>query len=119
MCVCRFTPRMAGQHRTTHKEYGMHKPNHLLEFDVKDTLDWDSAIDDRRIEIKADDGHVTLTGSVPNDYEKVRATEDAWSVGGVKTLDNEILVGLAGEVVNDRQLEQVCREALNRDRVVP
>ena len=40
----------------------MHKPNHLLEFDVKDTLDWDSTIDDRRIEVKADDGHVTLDG---------------------------------------------------------
>ncbi len=79
----------------------MHKPNDLLEFDVKDTLDWDSAIDDRRIEVKADDGHVTLTGSVPSYYEKVRATEDAWSVGGVKTLDNEILVGLEGAAIND------------------
>jgi hypothetical protein len=37
----------------------MQKPNHLLEFDVRDTLDWDSAIDDRRIEVKADDGLVT------------------------------------------------------------
>ena len=72
----------------------MHKPNHLLEFDVKDTLDWDSTIDDRRIEVKADDGHVTLTGSVPSYYDKVRATEDAWTVGGVKALDNELLVGL-------------------------
>ncbi len=97
----------------------MHKPNNLLEFDVKDTLDWDSAIDDRRIGVKADDGHVTLTGSVPSYYEKVRATDDAWSVGGVRTLDNEILVGVAGEAINDRQLEQACRDALDRDRVVP
>ncbi len=97
----------------------MHKPNHLLEFDVKDTLDWDSAIDDRRIEVKADDGHVALTGSVPSYYDKIRATEDAWSVGGVKTLDNELLVGLEGAVVNDAQLEQACLDALNHDRVVP
>jgi osmotically-inducible protein OsmY len=97
----------------------MHKPNHLLEFDVKDTLDWDSAIDDRRIEVKADDGHVILTGSVPSYYEKVRATEDAWTVGGVKALDNEILVGLEGAAINDTQLEQACRAALDHDRVVP
>jgi osmotically-inducible protein OsmY len=96
-----------------------HKPNHLLEFDVKDTLEWDSTIDDRRIEVKADDGHVTLTGSVPSYYEKVRATEDAWSVGGVKTLDNEVLVGLEGAAINDAQLEQACRDALDHDRVVP
>jgi osmotically-inducible protein OsmY len=105
--------------QNTYKETGMHKPNNLLEFDVKDTLDWDSAIDDRRVEVKADDGHVILTGSVPSYYEKVRATEDAWTVGGVKALDNEILVGLVGEAINDRQLEQACREALDRDRVVP
>jgi osmotically-inducible protein OsmY len=103
----------------THKEIGMHKPNHLLEFDVRDTLEWDSAIDDRRIEVKADDGHVSLTGSVPSYYEKVRATEDAWSVGGVKALDNEILVGLEGAAINDTQLEEACRDALDHDRVVP
>jgi osmotically-inducible protein OsmY len=101
------------------KEFTMHKPNDLLEFDIKDTLDWDSTIDDRRVEVKADHGHVTLTGSVQSYYEKVRATEDAWSVGGVKTLDNELLVGLAGGVLNDAHLEQTCREALDRDRVVP
>ena len=97
----------------------MHKPNHLLEFDVKDTLDWDSAIDDQRIDVKADDGHVILTGSVPSYYDRVRATEDAWSVGGVKALDNELLVGLEGAVINDTQLEQACRDALDHDRVVP
>jgi osmotically-inducible protein OsmY len=97
----------------------MHKPKHLLEFDVRDTLDWDAAIDDRRIEVKADDGHVILTGSVPSYYERVRATEDAWSVGGVRTLDNELLVGLEGAVINDTQLEQACRAALDHDRVVP
>jgi osmotically-inducible protein OsmY len=101
------------------KEIDMHKPNNLLEFDVKDTLDWDSTIDDGRIDVKADDGHVTLTGSVSSYYEKARAMEDAWTVGGVKTLDNEILVGLAGEVINDEQLERACRDALDRDRVVP
>ena len=97
----------------------MHKPNHLLEFDVKDTLDWDSAIDDRRIEVKADDGHVTLMGSVPSYYDKVRATEVAWSVGGVKALDDELLVGLEGAAINDTQLAQACRGALDHDRVVP
>lgn len=97
----------------------MHKPNHLLEFDVKDTLDWDSGIEDRRIEVKADDGHVTLTGSVPSYYDKVRAGEDAWSVGGVKALDNELLVGLEGAAINDVQLEEECRAALDHDRFVP
>ena len=41
----------------------MNKPNKLLEVDVRDTLDWDPALDDRRISVNADNGHVTLTGS--------------------------------------------------------
>jgi len=119
MCGRRFVRTIDSTQTTHHKEIGMHKPNHLLEFDIKDTLDWDSTIDDRRIDVKADDGHVTLTGSVPSYYDKVRASEDAWSVGGVKALDNEVLVGLAGQAVNDAQLEQECRDALDRDRLVP
>jgi osmotically-inducible protein OsmY len=97
----------------------MHKPNDILEFDIRDTLDWDPTVEDLRIEVKADHGHVTLTGSVPSYYDKVRAAEDALSVGGVRTLDNEILVGPAGEAINDVQLEQACRNALDNDRMVP
>jgi osmotically-inducible protein OsmY len=97
----------------------MHKPNKILEFDVKDTLDWDSTIDDRRISVDANDGQVTLTGSVPSYYEKVRAAEDAWSVGGVKTLDNQILVGIAGEAINDQQVADASQEALDHSRFVP
>ncbi len=97
----------------------MHKPNHLLEFDVKDTLDWDPALDDVRIVVKADDGAVTLTGSVATYYEKVRATEDTWTVGGVKQVDNELLVGLAGEAINDVTVAAGCNDALAHDRFVP
>jgi osmotically-inducible protein OsmY len=119
MCTRRFMRTMRNTHRRQARSFTMHKPNKMLEFDIRDTLDWDSTIDNRRVEVKADDGHVTLTGSVPSYYEKVRASEDAWTVGGVKTLDNELLVGVAGEVINDIQLEQACLDALDRDRFVP
>jgi osmotically-inducible protein OsmY len=97
----------------------MHKPNTLLELDVRDSLDWATTLDDQRISVNADDGHVTLSGSVPTYYDKVRAAEAAWTVGGVKSLDNELLVGPAGEAVTDVRLEQACRVALDHDRIVP
>lgn len=97
----------------------MHKPNNLLELDVRDTLDWDPVIDDRRISVDADHGHVTLTGTVPSYYDKLRAGEDAWTVGGVKTLDNELLVGLAGAAITDAQIADSCRAALAHERIVP
>ena len=97
----------------------MHKPNNLLEFDVKDDLDWDPALDAARIVVKADDGRVTLSGVVPTYYETIRASEDAWSVGGVRELDNELLVGPAGDAITDAEIEAECTAALDRDTFVP
>lgn len=97
----------------------MHKPNNLLEFDVRETLAWDPVIDARRIEVAADHGRVTLSGSVPTYYDKLRAAQDAWMVGGVKTVENDLLVGLVGSMVNDAQVADACRTALDHNRVVP
>jgi osmotically-inducible protein OsmY len=100
-------------------EERMHKPNNLLEFDVRDTLEWDSGINALRIVVNADAGRVTLTGSVPSYHDKVRAAEDAWTVGGVKALENELLVGPAGEAIDDAALAAACMDALDHDAVVP
>jgi osmotically-inducible protein OsmY len=101
------------------EEKRMHKPNKLLELDVIDTLEWDPRIDATRIMVKADNGHVTLNGSVPTYSNRVRAADDAWTVGGVRALDNELFVGPMGEAIDDLDIAAACTEALNRDRVVP
>ena len=51
-----------------HKENGMHKPNHLWSSTSRTRS---TGTRDRRppYRVKADDGHVTLTGSVPSYYE--------------------------------------------------
>lgn len=97
----------------------MHKPNALLEFDVRDTLDWDPALDDRRVTVNADKGHVTLTGSVPTYFDKVRAVRDLWTVDGVRSVDNRLLVGPVGAALDDHDIAAACRLALDHDRLVP
>jgi osmotically-inducible protein OsmY len=97
----------------------MHKPNNLLESDVRASLDWDPGLDNSRIVVTADDGRVTLSGSVPTYYEEVRATDDAWTVGGVKALEDNLLVGLLGDAIADADIAADCEAALDRDRVVP
>ena len=97
----------------------MHKPNNLLEFDVKDELDWDPMVDDTRIVVKADDGRVVLTGTVPTFYESTLAVDDAWAVGGVRDVDNELLVGLVGGAIDDADITVACAKALDDDRFVP
>ena len=97
----------------------MHKPNNLLESDVQEELDWDPRFDNSRVVVKADDGDVTLTGTVDTFYDTILATQDAQSVGGVKSVDNELLVGLVGAAITDTDIADKCREALDRDRFVP
>jgi osmotically-inducible protein OsmY len=97
----------------------MHKPNNLLETDVIDSLDWDDLLDDARIVVSAKDGKVTLTGTVPTYYELTRAGEDAWSVGGVTAVDNELLVGLVGETIADAAIADAAVVALKADRHIP
>jgi osmotically-inducible protein OsmY len=97
----------------------MHKPNNLLESDVLEELDWDPLFDNSRVIVKANDGNVTLTGAVDSYYDTILASDDAWSVGGVKSVDNELLVGLTGEVIADGEVAANCLDALDRDQFVP
>lgn len=97
----------------------MSKADSLVEKDVKEELDWDVPLDSTRIIVKASDGHVTLAGAVPTYYESLEASDDAWRVGGVKSLDNQLVVGLAGEAIADGDVAATCRSALDRDRFVP
>jgi osmotically-inducible protein OsmY len=97
----------------------MHKPNNLLESDVKDELSWDPLLNDRRIVVKADDGRVTLSGAVDTFADVEKASLDARTVNGVKAIDNELLVGLAGATITDAEISANCSTALDNDRLVP
>lgn len=97
----------------------MHKPNNLLELDVKDELEWDPLVDDSQIIVKANDGEVTLSGAVPTYYESVLAADDAFSIGGATLVDNQLMVGLVGEAIADDDIADDSRAALDKDRLVP
>jgi len=97
----------------------MHKPNNLLEADVREELDWDGLLDDTRIVVNAKDGVVTLSGTVNSYYDSVLASDDTLSVGGVIAVDNELLVGLLGKAIADADIAESSSDALDRDRFVP
>ena len=97
----------------------MHKPNNLLELDVRDELDWDPLLDDSRIVVDAKEGEVTLSGSVPTYYDMTLAFDDTWTVGGVTSVDNELLIGLVGEALVDADIAAECAVALDADKLVP
>jgi osmotically-inducible protein OsmY len=97
----------------------MRKPNNILEKDVSDELSWDPWLDNSQIGVKADDGRVTLTGAVPTYGDLVTASDDAWAVSGVTSVDNELLVGTAAEDLVDADTAARCMDALDADRFVP
>jgi osmotically-inducible protein OsmY len=97
----------------------MHKPNNILESDVRDELDWDPRFDDSRVDVKANGGVVTLTGDVNSYYDSTIAADDAWGIAGVVSVDNQLMVGLVGDGVADADLASACLDALDRDRQVP
>ena len=103
----------------THERETMQKTNKHLETDVQDELEWDPVFDSSRVNVKANDGNVTLTGAVDSYYDTILASDDAWSVSGVKSLDNELMIGLVGDAIGDADIASSCREALDRDRFVP
>ena len=97
----------------------MHKPNNLLQADVRDEFDWDPQLDDTRINVAADHGRVTLTGSVPTYFDSMRAFDDTTVVGGVTDVDNQLLVGPIGAALTDADLVIASNQALDADRFVP
>jgi osmotically-inducible protein OsmY len=97
----------------------MQKPNLLLESDVRAELDWDPLLDASRIEVSAKEGEVTLTGAVPTFYDTVLATDDTWSIGGVRAVDNQLLVGSLGEAIADADVAAGCLAAIGGDKLVP
>ncbi len=70
----------------------MHKPDGVIEHEVRRELETDPAVDARGIVVSVEDGRVTIRGSVPRAEDVLDATEDAWRVHGVTAVDNELLV---------------------------
>ena len=97
----------------------MHKPDGLVGDDVREALDWDNAIDDARIMVQVKDGKVTLSGAVHTYTEALKALEDTKHVKGVRDIDNQLLVGPAGEAVTDAVLLEACEKALDGNPFVP
>jgi osmotically-inducible protein OsmY len=97
----------------------MSKSNNVLEADVKEELDWNPALNSRRITVKASDGRIVLCGAVDTFAEVELAGMDAWAVSGVTAVDNEPFVGLAGATFADEDVAADCDAAITNVRVVP
>jgi osmotically-inducible protein OsmY len=94
--------------------------NDQLVSSVTDELIWDPKVDSAAIAVSADDGIVTLRGTVGSFREKREAKQDAERVYGVENVNNELQVRiLEGNRRDDADLRGDVLRALMLDSLVP
>jgi osmotically-inducible protein OsmY len=91
-----------------------------LASDVSDELYWDPKVDSAAIAIAADDGKITLRGTVGNLREKREAQKAVQRVYGVISVDNQLQVKLMNDDKRaDADLRGDVLQALMLDSLVP
>jgi osmotically-inducible protein OsmY len=94
--------------------------NNDLESFVSDELFWDPKVDNAAIAVSADDGVVTLRGTVGSFRQKREATHDAERVYGVKSITNDLQVRIMNQDRrDDADLRGAVLQALTLDSIVP
>jgi osmotically-inducible protein OsmY len=87
---------------------------------VTDELFWDPKVDNAAIAVSADDGVVTLRGTVGSLRQKREAKKDAERVWGVKSVNDDLQVWLLNDDRReDADLRGAVLQALMLDSLVP
>jgi osmotically-inducible protein OsmY len=87
---------------------------------VQNALDWDPSVDAKDIGVSADQGVVTLRGTVPSYSEKLVAERVVLRVYGVKAVANDLTVHVANAYQRtDTEIAQAAVSALTWHSVVP
>jgi osmotically-inducible protein OsmY len=88
--------------------------------DVSDELFWDPKVESEAIAVSADDGKITLRGTVASPREKREAKKAAQRVFGVTSVDNKLQVRLLDDYRRtDADLRGDVLQALMLDSLVP
>jgi osmotically-inducible protein OsmY len=91
-----------------------------LTADVSDELFWDPKLDSTAIAVSADDGKITLRGTVGSLREKLEARKAAQRVYGVISVDNQLNVKLMNDDKRaDADIRGDVLQALMLDSLVP
>jgi osmotically-inducible protein OsmY len=94
--------------------------NDELRRHVTDELSWDPKVDNAAIAVSADDGVVTLRGTVGSLRQKREAKKDAERVRGVRSVNDELQVWLLNDDRReDADLRGAVLQALALDSVIP
>src|SRR5882762_7522352 len=117
--------RRIGRRRTISASHNPEEENPMsfdndLRADVSDELFWDPKVDNTAIAVSADDGKITLRGTVGSLREKREARKAAERVFGVISVDNKLQVKLMNDDKRaDAEVRGDVLQALMLDSLVP
>jgi len=99
---------------------GVEMSNSELERSVTDELFWDPKVDNAAIAVSAEDGVVTLRGTVGSFRQKREAKHDAERIFGVKSVNDDLQVRIMNQDRrDDADLRGAVLQALMLDSLVP
>ena len=84
---------------------------------VENVLFWDLDLDSTKVEASVTGGVAKLTGTVGTYWEKYLAEEDAYRIGGVSDVTNELAIVLGGTWSDERVAKDI-ESALERNFLV-
>ena len=96
--------------RQVHQE-GSSWTDLTIKKDIEAELQWEPSVNAAGIGVAVKDGIVTLTGRVATYAEKMAAARAATRVTGVKTVANDLKVGLSAS--DQRSDEDIARSVAN------
>ncbi len=98
----------------------MMKTDEILQKEVQEALKWEPQLYAAEIGVLANDGIVTLTGTVDNYYKKMEAENAAKKVKGVKAIVERIEIKPDGSrTINDNYIAEKIVSLLRSDFSIP
>lgn len=93
------------------------KNTELKKQDIINEMIWNDKIDASQVEVEVDDGKVELSGTVGSFRERREAELDAWSVLGVRNVENDLKVDLTEgfSYPSDEELKDRVNNTLSWD----
>lgn len=93
------------------------RPDEVIENEVKEQLLKDPATDSYELYVEADNGIVTLAGTVQSYQEKELAEFVAKGVKGVRGIENNVIVNYEAERTDEEIKEEISRTLRNDNRI--
>jgi osmotically-inducible protein OsmY len=70
----------------------MNKSEESIKKNIEDILNWDTRVDNSKIDFEIEDGRVSLKGKVPSLHMKKIIKEDIKKIAGVSEIKNDVMV---------------------------